>query len=497
MAKWTKNKVNPEQINNGNEYTVNDNVSIEELNGIVNNSFKAQEDAERALELATGANEANGTVVKINGEPQGTWDATIAQKISEESKNILCMLDYSTTRAGANFTTNKENQTLVINGTTTGSSENKIGSIEKITLKAGKTYTISAKIISGSSSSETFQILLYSTNRGLYSNPFGGAFNILRDNGKQYTPTEDIEFDALRVYVWSGITFTNCKIILQVEEGNSKSEIQPYNSASHITNGQADLLKSEWEKQVNLCKFDENVVLNGEEYQSGDIYFDVEDSDYPLCFSISVSYWTTANASGAFIEFKFDDESKEYIMGHPLNTTGTMIYSKVFNDGKKLSRIRIVNYSRSSGILNWIQLEKGTTFTSYQRWTGGNVTKKDIEPVLLWKNATPTSSFPAQTITMSEDMSKFKKIIIACRDNYSDNRIPLNFEFSNITFGEEKRGLLYSIENSNSQYWYSSRTFYFKTPTTLYFDKAYKNATGNISESLIDLLPFEIYGVNY
>jgi hypothetical protein len=89
MAKWSGNKVNPEQINNGNEYSVNDNVSVEELNGIVNNSFKAQKDAEQALELATGANKANGTVVEINGEPQGTWDATAVSKITNSEAEFL------------------------------------------------------------------------------------------------------------------------------------------------------------------------------------------------------------------------------------------------------------------------------------------------------------------------------------------------------------------------------------------------------------------------
>lgn len=89
MAKWTKNKVTPEEINNGNEYSVNDNLSVESVNAIINNSFKAQEDSERALELATGANKANGTVVEINGEPQGTWDATFAEELRNESANLF------------------------------------------------------------------------------------------------------------------------------------------------------------------------------------------------------------------------------------------------------------------------------------------------------------------------------------------------------------------------------------------------------------------------
>lgn len=41
MAKWKGNKVNPADINNGNEYTGTDNLSLEAINSIVNNSIYA------------------------------------------------------------------------------------------------------------------------------------------------------------------------------------------------------------------------------------------------------------------------------------------------------------------------------------------------------------------------------------------------------------------------------------------------------------------------
>lgn len=45
MAKkqWTKQKVNPKDINNGNEYDIGDQLSLEALNAIVNNSFYGAE----------------------------------------------------------------------------------------------------------------------------------------------------------------------------------------------------------------------------------------------------------------------------------------------------------------------------------------------------------------------------------------------------------------------------------------------------------------------
>lgn len=50
MAKWTRNKVNSDNINNGNEYSKDDVVSIEELNGMVNAGLYAQDFAEKLTE---------------------------------------------------------------------------------------------------------------------------------------------------------------------------------------------------------------------------------------------------------------------------------------------------------------------------------------------------------------------------------------------------------------------------------------------------------------
>lgn len=54
MAKWSKRKVEPSEINKGQEYTKDDNVSVEELNAIVNNSFNSQTQAEQSLNTVKG-----------------------------------------------------------------------------------------------------------------------------------------------------------------------------------------------------------------------------------------------------------------------------------------------------------------------------------------------------------------------------------------------------------------------------------------------------------
>lgn len=65
MGAWRKNKTDSSKINGGQEYTRNDNPSLEQLNAITNNSFYAVEKAEEALTKANSAFENNGTVVRV------------------------------------------------------------------------------------------------------------------------------------------------------------------------------------------------------------------------------------------------------------------------------------------------------------------------------------------------------------------------------------------------------------------------------------------------
>lgn len=69
MSAWTKNKVDSSQINGGQEYTRNDNLSLEQLNAITNNSLYAVDKADEALIKADSAFKNNGTIVDVEGIP--------------------------------------------------------------------------------------------------------------------------------------------------------------------------------------------------------------------------------------------------------------------------------------------------------------------------------------------------------------------------------------------------------------------------------------------
>lgn len=63
MAQWNRQKVDPSQINGGQEYSLKDNLSIEALNAILNNSFYA---SDLILKLQDGDLTELATIIREN-----------------------------------------------------------------------------------------------------------------------------------------------------------------------------------------------------------------------------------------------------------------------------------------------------------------------------------------------------------------------------------------------------------------------------------------------
>lgn len=84
MAKkqWTKQKVNPEDINNGNEYDIGDQLSLEALNAIVNNSFYGAEHG------GSGGDYTAGNGLKLT-EKQFSIDPNIVAQQTDLNKALF------------------------------------------------------------------------------------------------------------------------------------------------------------------------------------------------------------------------------------------------------------------------------------------------------------------------------------------------------------------------------------------------------------------------
>lgn len=103
MAEWNKGKVLPSAINGGQEFTKKDNLAINELNAIVNNSFYASEKSERAESLAESAVQGNGTRVTIGSQIQGEWSADFSESEKNKSENIYEYLGDGAINVGYGF----------------------------------------------------------------------------------------------------------------------------------------------------------------------------------------------------------------------------------------------------------------------------------------------------------------------------------------------------------------------------------------------------------
>lgn len=313
MAEWSKNKVDSSAINNGKEFTSNDNLAINELNAIVNNSFYATNKADSAEAIAKEAKETvesavigSGTSVTIGGISQNTWSAdfvenekaisgadnsnpilhkndignldleldnyytkdetysksevddkiagagggssivvdselsstsenpvqnkvlydpvSFAESERQKSKNLLYLYDFSFSYGGISFNNSESEQTLKITGTSTVANESQIGTIEPLALKAGHTYYFSWDIVSGTA--DINYIALYSSEIGRYTDLF------VRNS--QFTPTKDITYDSIRVWISGAGKTSDCVTKLQVTEDSSASEWQfPYGAIVH------------------------------------------------------------------------------------------------------------------------------------------------------------------------------------------------------------------------------------------------------------------------
>lgn len=220
MAEWNKNKVDPINLHGGQEFSKGDNLAIDELNAIVNNSFYASEKASRAIELAEGAVEGQGTPVTLNGEILSTWSADFAESERQKSKNLWdnkkILTDYLAdicvpSATGLKLTTQHK----------TGSSYAS-ASAWSMNLKAGVTYTLSCKHINYTTPSGTVFCRWVTASGNVLWIP---NFNT---TPTQFTPSEDIV--GVQFYLQSGTVGTYVEVEdIQIEEGSVATEYQPYN----------------------------------------------------------------------------------------------------------------------------------------------------------------------------------------------------------------------------------------------------------------------------
>lgn len=106
MGTWSKNKVNPSNLNNGNEYANGDNLSVEALNGIVNSGLYSQDfvehladtpDVSEAMNVGTPSVELVNNVVggkiykkfKFKNLRYAAANAPVVQSTGQSTTNVM------------------------------------------------------------------------------------------------------------------------------------------------------------------------------------------------------------------------------------------------------------------------------------------------------------------------------------------------------------------------------------------------------------------------
>ena len=139
-----------------------------------------------------------------------------------------------------------------------------------------------------------------------------------------------------------------------------------------------------------------------------------------------------------------------------------------------------------------IMLNSGSHSYPYEPPYGAIVREKDIEPVLLWENSSPTSDFAAQAITLNQSVANFKYVVIAYK-NLKNN--------TGITYQKYESGTRTCIVASNymdsSTFVSMSREFAFNGTTTVNVSVCYtQKDTTTSSNDTSYAVPIAIYGTN-
>ena len=224
---------------------------------------------------------------------------------------------------------------------------------------------------------------------------------------------------SMRIYMDVDYSFNNyvIKPMFVKKEYGIPKKFYIYNPSSHITNPQADLLKSEYEKSSNMFK-DINITASKNLNTSGSLadstasntsdYIEVEENKI---YSFScVSDSLTRNIA-------FYNSNKEFI-----SYVDYSIVPKTFTTPDNSKFIRISYYNNGKDMM----LNEGSEPLPPQEWNGKIIREKDIKPVLLWNNS-GTGLYSPNSNVSTLDFSNYEDFIFRYKvhagANYVDEEI--------------------------------------------------------------------------
>ena len=389
MAEWNDNVKHPKSsINNGQQYTKDDNVTLESLNNTIENSFYAVRVAENAQSATNNAVSYNAqtplATEQIQAQKNLGIDQTIvfAESERQKSKNLL---DINKAELKANSQTHStlSNGTLTINN----SEFSYISSLTNLCdLKPNIPYTLS-----------------YVTNNG-YSyiyQYYDGGTGFKWNNGETKIFSQvDIDRIADNLLLFYGstnstVTYSN----IQIEEGSTATDYQPYNGQiTHNGDPAVEFAEKEYQKSKNLIPYP---YYDGNSIVSNGITFTANNDQ-----SISVSGSIVDHNSNAVMWLAWDMPLKagNYRISDSNSSNDLSVVAWIGNDYyQKDVNNGMFTLSSDTTARIYLQVAKGSTKTyndtirfmlcegtdtDWQPYNGAIVHEKDIEPILIYDKDT-------------------------------------------------------------------------------------------------------------
>ena len=113
---------------------------------------------------------------------------------------------------------------------------------------------------------------------------------------------------------------------------------------------------------------------------------------------------------------------------------------------------------------------------------------------LLWENPSPTSAFPAQTLTVP-DMSGYDYIEMDIRGGSAKSSINSRWAMSELTSGATNWAPYFG-EGATGLPSFNGRPFHYVSSTQIYFGSgAYWNTSGSAGGNNVFGMPYRIYGI--
>ena len=367
-------------------------------NKVITNRFNQVESRLINVDSALSATSTNPVQNKVLYNP-----VQFAESERQKSKNLCCLKNESETVAGVTMIYDSINQTIELNGTSTGDiniMSNIRNILPIISNSLGKTYSFTILKESGNFS-ENFGAYLGSLDSDIWSDRFTlWVDKVNTISSRTFTVSTNHTYDTLFVYLLKGTVVNNLKLKVQLEEGSVATDYQPYNGQiTHNGDPAVEFAESERQKSKNLFKSNFwNKSSNI--YEVNGITFTYNPNDY----SITINGTATARAlcylnpdalsnikigTYTFSGFSKKTDYSVYIQSYN-EVDGkypVLLYSDsdfitlTFNIMPKFTDLYI---SVDAGIVvdNLVlklQAEEGSVATDYQPYNGAIVHEKEIE----------------------------------------------------------------------------------------------------------------------